>query len=267
MRLALFLLLGVLLQEPSRWSATVGMPVSVKDLVLPGSELEAVPAERGAPLVLRVDAVQPHGDRYRYDLVFYALEPGTHDLRSYLRRRDGSGIESLPPLELEVATLLPPGQVEPHRPEAGRLPRFGGYRTLLWVLGVLWVAGLVVLLRSRRKARALATSAGGHAVPLEEQLRPLVAAARAGALEPAGRAELERALIAWWRRKLDLEETDAAVALTQLAAHPEAGPLLAGLEQWLHRPDSPEVDLERLLAPYEHLQSARATPDLAVEAR
>src|SRR5206468_4798079 len=132
-------------QEPARWSSTVGMPVSVRDLVLPGSELEALPAERGAPLVLRIDAVRPHGEMFRYDLVFYALEPGRHDLRAYLRRRDGSGTETLPALELEVAALLPPGQIEPHRPDAGWLPRLGGYRTLLWVLGVVWLAGLLVL--------------------------------------------------------------------------------------------------------------------------
>jgi hypothetical protein len=225
-----------------------------------------VPLERGAPLVLRVDAVQAHGDRFRYDLVFYGLEPGAHDLGAALRRKDGTSTADLPPLELEVTSLLPPGPIEPHRPQAGWLPRLGGYRMALWVLGIAWLAGLVVLVRSRRRPRGHTLHAPRRSVPLEEQLRPLVAAARAGALDPAGRAELERALIAYWRRKLDLEDVDAAEALTRLASHPEAGPLLAGLEQWLHRPGVPEPDLERLLAPYERLEPASA-PDLALEAR
>jgi len=250
MRLALACALLCLAQDGGPWRATVGMPVTVRDLVLPGGELEAVPLTREAPLVLRVDAVQPHGDRFRYDLVFYALEPGTHDLGSALRRKDGTATADLPPLPFEVAALLPPGQVEPHRPESGSLPSLGGYQALLWTLGVAWAAGLVLLLRAGRQARARRALAVVRAVTLEERLAPLVAAARADTLDAAGRAELERVLIAWWRRKLALEELDAAVALAELARHPEAGPLLAGLEQWLHRPGAPPVDLERLLAPY-----------------
>jgi len=257
----LLLVLACAARQERAWSASVGMPVSVHDLVLPGAELRALEGERGAPLVLRVDAVRPHGDRFRYDLVFYALEPGDYDLARCLRRADGSAATDLPPLAFHVQTLLPPGQVEPHRPEPGWLPSLGGYRVALVAAGVAWLAGLVLLVRAGRRAREREIRPALRAVTLEERLAPLIAAARADGLGPAGRAELERVLIAWWRRRLGLEQRDGAAALAELAVHPEAGPLLAGLEQWLHRPDAPAVDLEALLAPYRELERAAPAPE------
>ena len=123
--------------------------------------------------------------------------------------------------------------------------------TALW--DSAWVLGLALLMRAGRRARVRAVAPARAGLALEEALRPLVAAARAGTLAPSGRAELERALIELWRRRVAPQESEAAAVLAQLATHAQAGPLLAGLEQWLHRPGAPPVDLERLLAPYENL--------------
>jgi len=42
--------------------------------------------------------------------------------------------------------------------------------------------------------------------------------------------------------------------LVDLREHPDAGPLLRGLEDWLHRPEPREsVDVGALLAPYRDL--------------
>lgn len=233
--------------------ASVGMSGTIRDLVLPGTELVVAPVTRETALVLRLDAVRPHGDAFRYDLTWYGLEPGSHALAEFLVRKDGSSVAELPAHTVTVTSLLAPGQFEPHRPPAGELPRLGGYQTLLILGGILWFVGLVwILARFRRRAEVLAAGAARQ-VSLAERLRPLVAAARANELSPAGRAELELALLAFWRKRLGLVERDPLLALRELRAHPEAGPLLRGLEDWLHRPDPPAVDLEHLLAPYADL--------------
>ena len=95
--------------------STVGMPAKFNQLVLPGSELEAIHAEdRSVPVVLRIAGVWPHGTAFRYDLVYYALEPGTFDLRKYLQRKDRTATDDLPPIPVEVKPVLPPGHIEPN---------------------------------------------------------------------------------------------------------------------------------------------------------
>jgi len=64
-------------------------------------------------------------------------------------------------------------------------------------------------------------------------------------------------LVAYWRRKLGHDRMDPAELLSRLKQHEEAGPLMRGLEDWLHRPSPPrEVDLEALLRPYESVEDA-----------
>ena len=102
--------------EPAKPSRTsVGMPAQIKQLVLTGAQLEAKPIEdRKTPVVLRIVATYPHGTAFRYDLEYYALEPGRFDLRDQLKRVDGSTVDDLAPLPIEVVSLLPAGQIVPH---------------------------------------------------------------------------------------------------------------------------------------------------------
>lgn len=253
----LALLLAVALQ-PVDWdppSTSVGLPAAVRELVLPGGLLEVAPARPADPLVLRLVAASPHGDAWRYDLEWYGLEPGVHDLRDALRREDGGSLDDLPPLPVEVTSVLPPGQVLPADPEPAGAPDVGGYRALLIAAGVLWLAGLVWMVLSARRRRAAAADAALAERPrtLADRLRPLVARALAGDLSRAERASLELSLMTLWRQRLGLTD-DAADAVARLREHPEAGPLLVALEDWLHRPDRPDdVDLSALLRPYRDL--------------
>src|SRR5262245_49219942 len=78
-------------QLPAQTPLTVGMSGRMDQVVLPGSELEVKPLEdRRTPVVLRIANVYPHGTAKRYDFVYYGLEPGSYDLRNFLRRKDGS---------------------------------------------------------------------------------------------------------------------------------------------------------------------------------
>jgi hypothetical protein len=241
-----------------RSTSTVGMPAMVEQVVLSGTELEVRPIEdRRAPVVLRITAAYPHGSAFRYDLSYYGLEPGEYDLKELLRRKDGTPASDLPPIQVKVNPTLPPGQVEPHALMLGQSPSLGGYRLLLALGGSLWCAGLAAILLLGRHKRSLAEAATSRPVTLADSLRPLVDAAVAGKLDRGQHAELERLLIGYWRRRLNLEQARPPDAIAAMREHPEAGPLLRKLEEWLHRPDdeSGPVDVADLLRPYQNLAS------------
>jgi hypothetical protein len=183
--------------------------------------------------------------------VYYGLDPGTFDLKDYLKRKDGSSTADLPALQVEIRTLLPPGQVQPHELTASAGPALGGYRFWLVVGGVVWGVGLLAIVfvgRQRRRAGADTTS---RPVTLAARLRPLVEQARVGALSIAERAELERLLLTFWQRRLGVAEARPQEVFATLRQHAEAGPLLVQLERWLHRPGAADnVDVATLLAPY-----------------
>ncbi|VTR95178.1 Uncharacterized protein OS=Isosphaera pallida (strain ATCC 43644 / DSM 9630 / IS1B) GN=Isop_3569 PE=4 SV=1 [Gemmata massiliana] len=236
---------------------TVGMTGTLEGVVLPGSELEAAPlTDRKARAVVRVARVYPHGTAFRYDLEYFGLEPGAHDLCPYLKRKDGSPLGELPPITVQVSQVLPPGQVQPNKLEIDTGSRFGGYRFLVIGAVAVWVLGLIAVVASfffpRRKRAGGGTDR--KPVSLAERLRPLVEGATAGTLSHSQLADLERALLAYWRKRLALEGAEPGEAIEVLRKHPDAGPLLAQLEAWLHRPGPPQsVDVAALLAPYRDL--------------
>jgi hypothetical protein len=231
---------------------TVGMPTKLEGLKLPGPELEAKPQEdRNAPVVVRITEVYPNGPDFRYDLVYYALEPGEFDLRGYLRRKDGSSTANLPPIPVKAKPILPPGQIEPNRLEAKPTSFFVGYK-LLWAIGgIVWVAGLVGILFAGRRKKGATAMDGASGPSMADRLRPLVEGAMAGTLSEGQHAELERLLIGYWRRRLGLEDLPPAEAMAAMKGHPEAGVLFRQLEEWLHMPgENRPGDVAALLEPY-----------------
>ena len=263
-------------QEPAATSE-VGMRTRVEQVLLPGSELRARPLTLDAPIVLRVLAAWPHGvagsessagttTMFRYDLEYVGLEPGSFDLVERLERIDGSPVGELPKLLVRVDAVLPPGQIEPNALLPTALPTLGGYRMAMIALGALWLAGIAALLFvRRRRSAAVAAAAPPRPLTLAERLRPKVEAARAGTLDPAGRAELERLLLSHWRQRAGLDAHRAADAIAALREHPQAGPLVRALEDWLHRPgDRSQVDVAALLDPY---RDVTAEPEREVAPR
>ncbi|MEO6709186.1 MAG: hypothetical protein ABI054_13650 [Planctomycetota bacterium] len=254
---------------PAAASPSVGMPARITEVVLPGSELEVKAADAKSPLVLRITRVSQHGTAWRYDFEYVGLEPGKFDLRDYLRRRDGTPLvtasdapDAVPSIPVEVASVLAPGVIKPHSPAAGALPGFGGYKKLMIAGGVVWLAGLAAILFGWRRRRQALAAANWKPRTLAERLRPLVENAIAGKLSREERAQLELGLVAYWRRKLTLDEERPAQMMARLRQHEQAGPLLTSLEAWLHMPAPPEkVDLEHLLAPYRDLP-ADAIPEI-----
>ena len=233
---------------------SVGMTGRLVDVVLPGSELEVVPTTAAAKLVLRVAEVRPHGTAHRYQLEFLGLEAGRYDLRDFLRRKDGTATADLPELPVEVVAVRPADKVEPNELLPSKTPPLGGYRTLLWIAGAVWVLGLLGILflgRKKKQQAAVAT----RPLTLAERLRPMVEDAIHGRLQPERRAELERLLLGFWREKLGLHGQPVATAIATLRRHEEGGVLLRQLELWLHAPPgaAEPVDVKTLLRPYEQL--------------
>lgn len=251
---------GGLADEPR--ATTVGMPARIEQLLLPGSELEVRPPEdRQEPIVLRIAESFRHGDSYRYDLVYYGLEAGDFDLREHLRRKDGSSTSDLPPIPVTIQSILPAGHVLPGELKLGSLPRLGGYWLWLLLGGLAWVAGLIAILLVGRSPRQGARDKLARPQTLADRLRPLVEDAGAGRLSHERLAELERLLLAWWRKRLGLEEERPSAAIAALRQHPEAGGLLLQLEAWLHQPEATApVDVAALLRPYQDLPADALEP-------
>ena len=249
-------------QRADQRTAKVGARARIEQRVLPGPELAARPISDTTkdPIVLRVLATWPHGvaddgtEMHRYDLEWVGLQPGEFDLASWLVLKSGGDVAGLPSIGVTVESVLGWDDIEPNEPPDGALPALGGYRSLLFGLGLLWalfgVAAFVLIARRRGDS---GDQAGDAARPrsLADRLRPRVEAALRGELGGSERAELERLLLGHWRQRLGLSDVPAAAALAALRAHPEAGALLRALEQWLHSPEgAADADVEALLRPY-----------------
>lgn len=236
--------------------STVGILGTVEGIWLPGPELEPIERAVDAALIVEIVQVYPRDDANIYDFEFIGLEPGTFDLVQALQRIDGVEMEAMPEVMVEVASVLPPGQVEPSAVGAQEVEGLGGYRRFLWTIGIVWgvgvllFAGLFVWRRSQRPSRV------DHSVreSLADKLRPQIQAAIDGALTDAGLAELERMLTTYWVRRLGLGEADTVTAHRRIRAHAQAGPLMRKLEEWLHSPTrDDDIDLAQLLEPYRDL--------------
>jgi hypothetical protein len=240
---------------------SVGMRVRIEEIPLAGSKLRARPVAdaQKAEAILRILNVFPHGSAYRYNLEIMPLVPGRLDLRDYLIREDGSSVADLPELPVFVNSVLPFGQVEPNALELEKPERVGGYLVWLISMAALWILGLLAILLLRRKSKDLDQEALiTGPLTLADRLRPLVERAQSGTLDDHGCAELERLILAYWRRERGLGEVDAGLAISSLRKDPEAGELLLQLEKWLHAPGRGEpVDLASLLEPYRNVSHLR----------
>ena len=249
--------------DPER--PTVGIEGQA-EAVLPRRDYAPRPVDDRTDLILRIDAVQPaDGGGFRYTFHYLGLEPGAFALSEHLVRVDGEPATELSNTLLQVGSLLPKdhdGSLvdAPRR----RLPWLGGYRAGLVLLGMLWVAGLVVLARMNRPKPAPPAPPPAPPPSLADLLRPLAESAAAGTLDAAGRARLERLMIGYWSERLALTDLPAAERLPKLRAHPEGGLLLRSVEEWLHSPrGATPDDVRRVLQPY----AAVAAPVSAGEAR
>lgn len=234
---------------------TVGIPKTIEDLVLPGSELIAKPIEGDPAVVVQIVDAFPHGDSFRYTFRFSGLEPGEHNLADWLVRKDDSQTDQLPEIPIEVLSLLPAGQVTPNQLSEGWLPKMGGYRMVMIAAAILWGLILLALIFGGRRKELIARSSDVEKRSLADLLQERLEAAFNNEVAPQQYAELERMLFSWWRTRLGYDSLTPDAALIKIKENAKAGPLMIQLERWMHRPqnDNQNVDLAKLLEPYREL--------------
>lgn len=239
---------------PVQSSAPLGLPTPINDLYIPGSKVEVIPRKNNeSSLVIRILEIKPAADGFRYDLEAYALDPGTHNLSDFLRYADTKApIENLD-ATFQVTTIHPLDSLpKPSDPKPVPPKKLGGYKTLIIVLGIIWLLILLAIIFYRKKKL---TNSSTQAPPptLHEKLQALVTSASEGNLTDTERAKLELLILGHWKQKLpEIGNLPPAKALVQLRSHPEASPLILKLEEWLHAPSSSTSHQEiiPLLAPY-----------------
>lgn len=238
---------------------SVGMRVNLTEFVIPGSAVQAKPvADPGrADALVRIKHEYTHGSSFRYDIEVTPFVEGDLNLADFLERKDGTSMEDVPELSIFVEAMLPDETLQPKDLEVPDPNKVGGYKKLLIAAGVVWGLGLLALIFGfRRKVDEESAEGGVQRLSLADRLRPLVEEARTSEISHERRAELERLLLAHWRKRRGLEDTPAAQAIAQLRSDEEAGPLLRQLEEWLHRPAGAagsSVDVAALLEPYQHV--------------
>lgn len=238
----------------SQLQSTVGIPVQVLQVVYPGTELEIRDVDpRTTPIVLRIDAVYPHGSDFRYDLTWSGMEAGTFNLSDYLRRKDGTD-SSLPACMVTVKSVLAPDAVDIHLvvPEKPLIP--ATYRTAWLIGGIVWGAGLLGLLfwgRRRQPANAELRPEDIARAKLLRIEQLIEMALREPAFSVQQKAELDLLIVDFWRERRDLSGVAPDEAIRKLRNDSEAGPLLQRAERWLY--DRPEntthEEIASLLAP------------------
>ena len=233
--------------------STIGLEGTV-EFVHPRADLEVLPLDDRATVLARVARATPALDGTRYELLFVAVRAGVHDLSELVVPPDGARPEGLPPLRVEVVSLLPDdhaGDLEALEREAPRVA--GRFRLIAIALGVLWAVPLAfALVRRARRPRPEAPAPPPPPPTLADQLRPLVQRAVDGEATREERARLERLLLSYWTERLDLSGLPPGDALARLRRHEEAGELLRTVERWLHARDGAASagDVAVLLRPY-----------------
>lgn len=240
-------------------SPSVGAPGYIDEILLPGTELTGKPISDIDTMVVRVVKALPTGDGFRYEIRFQGLEAGKFDLSKWLIRKDGSSTDDLPKIEIEILSLLPPGQITPNELETGWIPRLGGYRRLAVGVGVLWIFGLLSLIFFGRKKKEVKQEDKPETT-VADLIRARLNAALENKVDPKQYAELERILFGLWQRKLGLEKMPLDQALRHIRNNDAAGPMMQQLERWMHSPNAnDDVNLAELLKPYKDMPASDLT--------
>lgn len=245
----------------SQLEVSVGISGFVKQVVLPGSELTVREVDpRRSPIAVRIDDVYSHGDDFRYDLTFFGLEPGTHNLTEYLARKDGSSVDDLPSIPITVKSILPTDQFAPSTPELGLVAKVGGYYMVVILAIIAWVAGLLAILFWGRRQPNATTSTAKAVVSEVDQIRLLVdRAMESGELTSEQKADLDMRVLNFWRSRRELSGLAVADSLVKLKQDAQAGPLLKGLEKWFYSRSAPNRDqIVELLNPMSALVAKEA---------
>ncbi len=240
-------------KDDSSRSTPIGLEGKIM-VVLPGEKLEATPVGDKSKIILRIHDIFPNGNAYRYDLRYFGFVSGEYNLNQFLLTSDGKTPTNLPPIKITIDGILPEDHDGILIEEDKEEPQFSANYTI-WLIGIIifWSLAALPLFLIGIKSKKNSDETNEINEPdLAQRLIPLVEQAANGTLDIEGRAQLERMIVSHWRERLNLtKEGNTADLYLQLKQHEESGPLLCGLEDWLHRPPgTTAVDITKLLEPY-----------------
>ena len=193
-----------------------------------------VQRDADSPLIVRL---QHSPESTQYEARFIGNISGQYDLREWLEHVDGSAFDFTSPMLVEIISTLPKDPRSDLFDVDGFQPTFsGGYRWGLALVVLAWLAVPITVIARRLLAQPQEIEVAPVAPPisLADQLKPLIEAASRGELSTSEKARFELLLVHYWRETADLPELDMARSIQQLRAHPQAGPIIAAVEQWLH---------------------------------
>jgi len=232
--------------RPAVPSTEVGISTTLEDVFISGSLVRAkLIADSMTPVVLRVLSSEPMDGGFKYDLEYYALEPGDHNLAGYLERTQGGA--GLPDVMVRAVTSLADPNAIELRGQVYRATSWFPWYTVTMGLAVFaWCAGLWWLLMSGKKAAVPEHHDVAQTLTAIEQLVARVGVRQSHQLNNTEQAELERLVYLIWRELKGID-ADAAEAVLSLKGDPQAGPMLRKFEQWLHAPKRGSLDLSEML--------------------
>jgi hypothetical protein len=268
--LGLGLLVGTAAAAPPPATATRGLTGTVTVESASGQLQSRADLALDAPLVARIAAERTvdteTGPVRQYTIEFMGTYEGTFDLRTVLQRPDGSFPAQLPEIPVVIERHLAADAGTDVFMDAEPAPPISSvYRTMLITVFVAWALVPVAVL-GVRLARRLRVEEPAPVIPppsLAERLEPLVLAAADRTMTVEERGQLELLLIAHLGERAGVGELDRAGAIAALRRTADAGPLLAAVESWLHRPGPAEdrrPEVAALLAPFRRAAPAEATP-------
>lgn len=223
------------LREP-----TVTIGVEGRRVVeIAGPLLRAAPFTPGDAVSLRVAEAVATEHGFRYNLRYIAYGPGEHDLARHLQREDGTAAANLPPLAIDVASLLPSQHGgELFDAPGGPIDLHSNYSWTMRLLWGLWALALVPLVMLGRRRRAVVEKPAPPPT-VAERLRELLERASVEHLSPAEQADLEQLLLAFWSQRLNLNAERLSDAIETLRNDPTAGRQWTSVERWLHSRSAP----------------------------
>lgn len=214
--------------------ASIGSGLVINDLQIKGSELKVIPRIHSKiPIILRIIEAKSKDDGYNYDLHVEGLDEGQYNLAHYLTRADGSET-TIPEIKFEAYTILQDKWTEPRPLAVVKPDKIGGYKKLIWVLGILWAIGLIAILLIRKKRSAEEPQLTEPS--LSDRIYKLLNDSN-NDLTSTQKAELDRMIIGHWLHQfpdLNIEHRSVADSIAFLKTQKESAPMLLSIEKWLH---------------------------------
>lgn len=235
-------------------SAPLGLPTTLTDIYIPGTEVEPIPRTDNKPsLVIRILEIKPAQDGFRYDLQIYGLDPGYHRISKYLRYKNTQQPVTKLKNTLEITTQLPLETLPKPQPlEQNTPPEQSHYRALLITAAILWtILFLAIIFYKKRKA---ATQQAVQEPTTQEKLQTLLLATAHGDLTTDEQAQLERLIIGHYKTQIpEIQNLPPTQALQKLKTHPQTSHLIQKIEQWLHHPNPKitQAEIQPLLNPFQ----------------